>query len=116
MNVSYYPSKICRPILAGKKATTLYKGDYPAFTADYLFGIKEFSRNFFSELFQHLDPNNLLAFDDCQDVEEKAELFNALLAALSRLPQGMNIVFISRNKPTSTFSRLKANRGISFLN
>lgn len=102
--------------LAGKKATIPHKGEYPTFTAEYLFGKKEFSRNFFSELFQHLASESLLVFDNCQDVGENAELFNAILAALTRMPQGMNIVFISRNEPLTTFSRLKANRGMSFLN
>ena len=102
--------------LAGKKASTIHKGDYPALTAEYRLGIREFSRNFFSELFQRLEPNSLLVFDNCQDVGEKAILFNAILAALSRMPQGMNIVFISRNEPVSTFSRLKANRRMSLLN
>ena len=102
--------------MAGKKATALHKGEYPVLTPEYLFGIEEFSRNFFSEIFQHLEPDSLLVFDNCQDVGDSAEIFKAILAGLTRMPQGMNIVFISRNEPVATFSRLRANRGMSLLN
>ncbi len=84
----------------------------PLFTPEYMHGIPEFSRNFFGDLFSRLKKPSILIFDNYQDVEENAPLHVALVEGLSRLPEGVNIMLVSRSTEPPAYARLKANRSI----
>ncbi len=94
--------------LAGNVAAANHEIRFPNFTAEYMFGLREFSRNFFAELFQIQQPGTYLVLDNCQEVPDDAELFDAILSGMSRMGAGSRIIFISRNELPTSFSRLRA--------
>ncbi len=101
--------------LAGKKAAPRRRKKLPHFTQEYQLAPEEFSRYFFTELFDLLPTKSVLVFDNCQKVSEESGIYAILLAALTRVPQGTNLLCLSRNPPPPAFSRLKANRELSSL-
>jgi len=101
--------------LAGKKAAPRRRKPLPLFTPEYMDGIPEFSRNFFGDLFSRLKNPSTLIFDNYQDVQENAPLHTALVEGLSRLPEGVNIMLVSRSYEPPAYARLKANRFIAGL-
>jgi LuxR family maltose regulon positive regulatory protein len=102
--------------LAGKKAAPRHRKPLPLFTPEYMDGIPEFSRNFFGDLFGRLKNPSTLIFDNYQDVQENASLHGALVEGLSRLPEGVNIMLVSRSSEPPAYARLKANRFVAGLN
>ncbi len=92
------------------------KKQFPQFTPEYFLGVDDFSRYFFTELHDVLEPSSMVVFDNCQEVADEALLYNAILAGQARLSVDMNIVFISRKEPPAQFSRQKANREIAGIN
>ncbi|MEN8232251.1 MAG: BTAD domain-containing putative transcriptional regulator [Thermodesulfobacteriota bacterium] len=96
--------------LAGKKVAPHRQKSLPFFTPEYSLGIPGFSRNFFAELFTYLQQQCVVVFDNYQGVEEDCPLHDVLLEGLTRMPEGMNLIFISRTTAPPNYSRLKANR------
>ena len=93
--------------LAGKKAAPRRRKPLPLFTPEYMNGIPEFSRNFFGDFFGRLKTPSTLIFDNYQDVKENAPLHGALVEGLSRLPEGINIMLVSRSsEPPRNSSRI----------
>ncbi|MEE8546956.1 MAG: BTAD domain-containing putative transcriptional regulator [bacterium] len=101
--------------LAAKQAAPRKKKPLPLLTREYLLGITEFTYHFFEELFTRLKTPSLLVFDNYQDVQEGSQLHQVILDGLSRIPEGINIILISRLGPVPAFSRLRANRQLELI-
>lgn len=91
------------------------RASLPLFTAEYLQGVPAFTRRYFEELFRRLKVPSVLVFDNYQDVPEEAPLHEAILTALSRIPEGVNVVIVSRTAPPSAYIRLQANSHLGSL-
>ena len=78
----------------------------PAFTAEYADDIKAFAVVFFRRLFAVLDKEVAIVFDNCQEIENDPDFFHVLQIALNDIPEGLQIICISRNHPADFFSRL----------
>ena len=78
----------------------------PVFTAEYADDIKAFAVVFFRQLFVVLEKESAIVFDNCQEIENDPNFFHVLQIALNDLPEGMQIICISRNRPANFFSRL----------
>ncbi|OQK16165.1 hypothetical protein AU255_13755 [Methyloprofundus sedimenti] len=84
----------------------------PEFTAEYANDIKAFAGVFFRQLFSVLDKETALVFDNCQEIENEPDFFQVLQIALHELPEGLQIICLSRNRPKSLFSRLSLNKDL----
>jgi len=56
-----------------------------------------------------------VVFDNCQRVAEDAAFHAVLIEGLSRLPEGMRVVLISREAPPSAYARRRANEGMEVI-
>ena len=101
--------------LAGKKAAPRKSRPLPVLTSEYLMGVPEFSRNFFSELYSRLNPPAVLVFDNYQEVQEEAPLHGSIIEGLARIPDGLTCILVSRTNPLSPYLRLKANRQMAVI-
>lgn len=101
--------------IAGKKAAPGRKHPLPLLTSEYLFGVPDFSRNFFADLSGRLTPPAFLVFDDLQEVTEDAPLHGALAEGLARLPEGVTLVLVCRSEPAAIWLRLQANGALAAL-
>ncbi|HTV51620.1 MAG TPA: hypothetical protein VME21_10540, partial [Steroidobacteraceae bacterium] len=88
----------------------------PAFLPQYLSAAPVFCRNFFREWFGGLPPHTWLVLDNWQDVPAGAELRSLLPVIAEQLPQGVQIVVISRNEPDASVSRLLISERLAQLN
>ena len=105
--------------LAGKKAAPKHKKPLPLLTPEYLLGIQAFTRRYFEDLYGRLTPRNsssskkgiggVIVFDNYQDAPGPA--FHEMTAqALEVIPEGINVIIISRTEPPAQLSRLRAGR------
>ena len=101
--------------LAAKQAAPRKRKPLPLLTREYLLGITEFTYQYFEELFTRLKRPSLLVFDNYQDIQEGSQLHQVILDGLSRLPDGIKFILISRFGPAPAFSRLKANRQVEII-
>ena len=101
--------------LAAKKASTSLSQPLPLFTAEYLLGIAEFSRNFFTLLFEQLEEQTVLVVDNLQEIQHDAPVYGAILEGISRIRAGIRLVLISRSDPPPAYVSLRANRSIDLL-
>ncbi len=122
--------------LAAKKAAPRQRKPLPLLTPEYLPGILTFSRRYFENLFSRLNPfahlessassrrmdtggrfkhkvgkgRFVIVFDNYQEVPEGLPFHEVLREGLSQVPDGINIILISRRDPPDAFVRLRANR------
>lgn len=104
--------------LAGKKAAPKNKAPLPLLTPEYLLGIQAFTRRYFEDLYGRLAPRGsassnksgaVVVFDNYQDASGPA--FHDMTAeALEVVPEGTNVIVISRTEPPARLSRLRAGR------
>jgi LuxR family transcriptional regulator, maltose regulon positive regulatory protein len=88
----------------------------PLLTPEYVAGLGTFARNFFEALFGRLRARAALVFDNFQDLPENAALQQLLPEALSVVPDGTTIFFLSRSASPAAFARLHAQRAVRTLN
>ena len=99
---------------AAKKAAPHRRKPLPLFTKEYLSAIPSFSRRFFENFFTRLPHTSILVFDNFQDAS--APLFHEVLyEGLEAVPEGVNIIIISREDLPERFARLQANGKIGVL-
>jgi len=96
--------------MAGNRAAPRRKKSLPPLTPEYLPGLPVFTGRFFEELFNRLKAPSLLVLDDCWKVASDSLFFEALRVGLSRLPDGVNAVLLSRNDPHPAFARKRTHR------
>ena len=113
--------------LAAKKAAPRYKKDLPLLTPEYLQGILTFTRRYFETLFSRLIPPNpalpksgkkggfTVVLDNYQDAPLQSGFNEMIASALEVIPEGVNVIVISRAGPPAELSRLTANFKINLL-
>ena len=87
----------------------------PLLTPEYLSDLPGFSRRFFRELFGRLPRPAVLVLDNCQEVSGEATFHSLLVDSAQEIPEGINVVLISRGEPPSTYARLLANRSVALF-
>jgi LuxR family transcriptional regulator, maltose regulon positive regulatory protein len=97
---------------ASKKAAPRKRLSLPLFTPEYQKGRFTFVLRYFERLYDRLKPPFILVFDNYQEVPPDAPLQEAMSSALSMIPEGINVIVISRNDLPASLSRLKANRTV----
>jgi LuxR family maltose regulon positive regulatory protein len=101
--------------LAAKKTSPRSKKPLPLLTSEYLLGIKTFTLRYFENLCSRLNPPSVIVFDNYQQVQAQSQFHEVVSAGLDIIPEGINVILISREEPPPQFARLRVNRKISLL-
>ncbi|MEW5745884.1 MAG: BTAD domain-containing putative transcriptional regulator [Nitrospirota bacterium] len=101
--------------MAAQKAAPRKKQPLPLLTPEYLGGIPVFTKRFFENLCGRLKAPFTIVFDNCQHVPEHALFHEVLALGLDALPEGINVMLLSRNDPAQHFARLHANNRMAVL-
>lgn len=96
--------------LAVKKNVPGFRKSLPLLSPEYLKGIKEFTKRYFEEVYRRLRSPFVLVFDNYQEVQSDALLHEVLQTGISIIPDGIQIIIISRNEPPPIFIRLRMER------
>lgn len=91
------------------------KDPLPLLTAEHLPGLKVFTFQYFEEMFDRVKSPFVLVFDNYQDVPEESRFHEVIRDGLSRTPQGINVILVSRAEPPSAFSRMHAHSEIGAM-
>jgi ATP/maltotriose-dependent transcriptional regulator MalT/DNA-binding SARP family transcriptional activator len=101
--------------MAGRKAAPRKKKPLPLLTPEYLQGISTFTLRYFENLFGRLKVPSILVLDNYHSVPADSSFHNMLSDGLSTIPDGMNVIIISRHDLPPALSRLHANGLIGML-
>jgi len=101
--------------IAIKKAAPGKQRPLPLLTPEYLPNISIFTKRYFEELCRRLKPPFLIVLDNYQDVSTSSRFHDIIIHGLDVIPEGINILVLSRNEPPQQFIRLRANNRISLL-
>ena len=89
--------------------------DLPALSPTNGGDISDFSHSFFTQLFSRLEQPIILVLDNYHDISEENLLHDHILEAFKWLSEGSRVIVASRNRPSSKFSRLLANRMMTVI-
>ncbi len=87
----------------------------PRLSPGHLSGLPAFTHHYFETLFLHLKPPAVLVFDHFQELPLDAPLQTLFSEAITVVPEGIQMIFLSRNKPPPWFSSLRAQQIAAFL-
>lgn len=85
--------------------------NFPIFESDYQKNPDAFARGFFRYLATRLSSPIKIVFDNAQEIESTA-LARYVSTAVAELPRTVQLVIVSRERPTAALIRLEANREI----
>ncbi|MFO0793501.1 MAG: hypothetical protein U0586_05495, partial [Candidatus Brocadiaceae bacterium] len=87
----------------------------PLFTPEYFQSVSIFAKRYFEILYNTLKPPCSIVFDNYQDVPANS-LFHAMIVhGLDIIPEGINVIIVSRNELHPAYARLYANNKISVI-
>lgn len=89
--------------------------DLPLLTPEYTLSLPVFTRRYFEDLYSRLKPPSLLVFDNYQDAPSDSLFHEMLRDGMEIIPEGVNIIFISRSEPPPAFARIRTNRLIELI-
>ena len=101
--------------LAAQHAAPRYRKPLPLLTPEYLQGISTFARRFFENLYGRLKPPFAIVFDNYQNIPAGSMIHDIVESAVALLPEGLQILVLSRNEPPPVFTRLRANRAMHLV-
>ncbi len=100
---------------AAKRAAPQKRKPLPLLTREYLQGISTFAIRYFEDLFGRLKIPSIIVFDNYQEVPTESSFHGIILEGLSRIPEGINVILVSRSAPPSLFIRLRANEALETI-
>ena len=100
---------------AAKKISPHKRKQLPLLTPEYRQGIPTFTRRYFEDLYSGLKTPSVVVFDNFQDVAEGSSFHKVILVGLSQIPEGVNVILVSRKDPPPLFIRLQANQVMDIL-
>ncbi|MDR4504183.1 MAG: hypothetical protein MRK01_05220 [Candidatus Scalindua sp.] len=96
--------------LAVKKASPYKRKPLTHLTPEYLKNIPTFTRRFFEGLYSRLQIPYLVVFDNFQEVPDDTLFHEVISDGLAVIPEGINVIVISRNEPPHALERMRANQ------
>ena len=87
----------------------------PLLTPEYLPDLRGFARRFFRALYARLGPQALLVLDNFHEVPEAPAFLSIVLEAFEQLPEGLNVIVLSRTEPPPACAALLASETIALL-
>ena len=85
----------------------------PVFTADYASDLPAFTRRFLREFFALFAPGSVLVVDNFHEPKGEPRWRFAFAEGLREIPDGMNLVVLSREPPPAEMARLVGEQRIS---
>lgn len=101
--------------LAANHHSPRLRKSLPLLTPEYLGGMSAFARNFFEALFKQLKPPFALVLDNYQEVAEKALLHQVIDDLLAVVPDGGQVMLISRSQPPQALGRVQVHQQMVLL-
>ena len=101
--------------LGGKKVAPRIRKPLPLLTPEYLQGIPVFALRFFEDLFGRLKKPAFLVFDNYHSVADESYFHEVVGAAFGAIPEGINIIAISRHALPPALTSLHANGFVSMM-
>jgi len=101
--------------MAAKKAAPRRRTSLPLLTPEYLQGISTFTLRYFENLFGRLKVPSALVLDNYHSVPAESNFHDVICNGLSTIPEGTNVILISRHDLPPALSRLRANGLIKAL-
>ena len=101
--------------LAAKQAAPRHKKPLPLLTPEYLQSIPVFTRRYFEELFRRLKTPAILVLDNYQDAPPDSGFHEMVAHALDTVPEGINLVILSRNLPPQQLAKFQANNRLQLI-
>ena len=95
--------------IAAKKATPQKRKPFPLFTPEYFPGLPTFTLRYFENLFHRLKSPSFLVFDNYQEVPLESPFHEVIRHGLSNIPEGINVILISRSEPPPVLIHMQAN-------
>lgn len=80
----------------------------PVLSPDYMPGITVFSQNYFRELYRIIKPGSVIVFDNYQDAPLNSVLHKVIQTGLFEIPEGINVIIMSRTPPPKEMAKLQA--------
>ena len=101
--------------LAAREAAPHKKKPMPLLTPEYRHGMSAFTLRYFEDLFARLKIPSIIVFDNYQEIPVDAPFHEIILNGLSRIPEGMKTIMVSRSDPPPALVRLQANHQMEIL-
>jgi len=101
--------------LAAKTAAPRHKRPLPLLTPEHVLGIPTFTRRFFENLCNRLNPPFVLVLDNYQNVMQDSLFHDIVKTGLSQLPAGIRAIIVSRFEPPPVYSSMLANNTVSAI-
>ncbi|NOZ67768.1 MAG: AAA family ATPase [Deferribacteres bacterium] len=101
--------------LAAKKARPRRRQPLPVLTPEYQKSIHAFTRRYFGELFSRLGPPFVIVLDNYHEANRRSLLHVVMREGLSCIPEGVNVVIISRDSMPKELVRLRVNGMVSLV-
>jgi LuxR family maltose regulon positive regulatory protein len=101
--------------LAAKRVSPRKRKSLPLLTPEYLQDIPTFTFRYFENLCGRLKVPFIIVFDNYQEVPSESPFHEIILNGLSRIPEGVNVILVSRNEPPPFYARLQANRQMGLI-
>lgn len=100
---------------AARQLGTRRRAALPLLPREFQAQLAVFSRNFFRELYARFDGAGVLVLDNVADVAVGSDLEQVLRVALAEVPEGSNVILISRAEPRSVLAALLAQGRVASL-
>lgn len=101
--------------LLHKNELTKSDNGLPILTPEYLYGLSTFTRNFFRGFFSRMSVPGILVLDNFQDAGLDIPMHNLLHLIFKEIPEGINVIVVSRTNPTSSLTRLLVIKDIEVI-
>jgi LuxR family maltose regulon positive regulatory protein len=87
----------------------------PEYLSEYLSDISEYPLRYFGNLYNNLKIPGLLIFDNYQKATASSPFHEIFRKGLSKIPEGLTVILISRTYPPQVLVRLLANNRMAVL-
>ncbi|HYA92405.1 MAG TPA: BTAD domain-containing putative transcriptional regulator [Thermodesulfobacteriota bacterium] len=101
--------------IGARKATPRKRKPLPLFTPEYLQGISTFTLRYFENLLSRFKAPYILVFDNFHCVPVGSQFHEVIGDGLSTIPDGINVILISRHDLPPALTKLHANSKIGML-
>jgi LuxR family transcriptional regulator, maltose regulon positive regulatory protein len=101
----------------GKSLEKVSKGrpGMPVLAPEHLPDPGRFARRFFREMFDRLDEGSIVVFDNCQEAAHEAMWARLIEIAAEEMPDGINLICVSRTAPPPALARLESTGRLTTL-
>ena len=89
------------------------KRPLPVLSPEYLADLPGFTRRYFREFYARLGWHGTFILDNFQEVPEDAAFHQVIIEALAEVPEGINVIVLSRVNPSAAYGRFVANKTLT---